>query len=161
MLILLIGPSGVGKTKLGEYAGKTLNFKFYNLDEYIKPKINCWDNGWQEKYFDYSRQEVEKIKSENNDYSIVDVGAGTIDSKRSRDWLKNFKTISITAPSKEVFERNKYWRDFTGFKEREYSSYRRRIYDSASFKFQVDGLNLEKAKQKFSEFLKTEVLKKF
>lgn len=166
MFILLIGPSGVGKSSLGSYASAKLsNCKFDDLDNLIAKESGIQEameflieNG-PEIFFQKSVEIVENIKNRNdNQLYLIAVGAGTLVSQQSKSWLENYTTISITAPPEEVIVRNPLGpkRDFPEFKMTEYSPFRLSLYQSANFNFPVDGLNETEAHAKFVNYLNEE-----
>jgi len=171
MLILLIGPSGVGKSSLASYASaKISNCKFYDLDDLVAKEsgvqkaINVFNRDGPEIFFQKSVEIIENIKNQNdNQLYLIAVGAGTLVSQQSKNRLKNYTTISIIAPPEKVIVRNPLGpnRDFQEFKMTEYSPFRLSLYQSANFNFPVDSLTKTEAQAKFVEFLNEEVLKNY
>ena len=170
MLILLIGPSGVGKTSLGNYASTKLsNCKFDDIDSLIAKEndtekaTEVLNKNGPEIFFQKSVEIVENIKNQDDSQLyLIAVGAGTLESHQSKNWLNNYITISITAPPEEVRVRDpsKSKRDFQKFKMTEYSPFRLSLYQSANFNFPVDGLNETEAQTKFVKYLNEEFCKR-
>jgi len=171
MLILSIGPSGVGKSSLASYASAKLsNCKFDDLDNLIAKESRAQEaqhvliQYGSDIFFQKSVGIVENIRNQNDkQLYLIAVGAGTLESLQSKNWLKNYTTISITAPPEEVIVRNPLGpdRDIEEFKMREYSPFRLSLYQSANFNFPVDGLTETEAQAKFVEFLNEEILKNY
>src|SRR5437870_2377552 len=138
MLVLIIGPSNVGKSSLAEYAGERVpNCESYDLDDLISRRK---DKSVRDVFADFKpdgflklcRQEIDKLRSQcRNRLCLVVVGAGALESFQARDWLNQFETIAITATPEEVYRRDrlKEIRTFYQFKQTEYSNYRKSIYD--------------------------------
>lgn len=163
MVVLLVGPSGVGKSSLGRFACEGLpNCEFYDLDDLIK-KNNAGESASSvlkrlgaDGFFDQSRRAILQVEANCIDQvCVVAVGAGTLQSPQCREFLEKFPTISIWAPPEEVLCRNPLGRgrEITEYKSTEYSTYRERIYKDSRFQFPVSGLDETTAKQKFAEFL--------
>ena len=161
-LFLLIGPSGVGKSSLGEFASEgSFGCKFFDLDDIVGREI--YRTQGPEAFFVRSRSELENIKKANREsICLVAVGAGMLqfESEDVEELLGRHNTIAITAPPKEVLLRNPYPnRSLDEFKKTEYSRRRKSMYESANFKFRVGGLSKERAEEEFVKYMKEEILK--
>ena len=114
MFILIIGPSGVGKSTLGDYASKNFsNCEFYDLDDLIKKRYNSksasllFSLKGPEVFFEYSCKVLSEIENKcESQICLTAVGAGTLVSQKSKDLIIKYITISITALPEEVILRN-------------------------------------------------------
>jgi shikimate kinase len=165
MIVLVVGPSGVGKSTLGEYAEQKIpGCRFYDLDKLVKkrtgkstgkllPKIG------NDAFLNLCQTEVKKLASEcPGKLCIVAVGAGALQSCHVLEWLKIHSTLAITALAREVYERGgarNQERSFEEFKQTEYSPCRIQIYSSADHTLAVDGLSLQQAKEQFVQLIKS------
>ena len=168
MLILIIGPSGVGKSTLGDYASKKFsNCEFYDLDNLIKKRYNSkstkllFSSIGPDLFFESSCKALTEIENKyDSQICLTAVGAGTLVSQKSKDLIVKYTTISITAPQEEVFLRNPLGLDrgIEEFKSTEYSKHRLSLYKSTNFNFKADGLNKEQSENEFLKFLQDNVI---
>jgi shikimate kinase len=165
MLILLVGPSGVGKSKLGEYAGqKIANCQFFDLDKLVKVRIGRSTGELLRKigndaFLDLCCKEVDVLCDKCLDgLCIVAVGSGALQSYHALEWLRQHSTLAITAPAEEVYkrggERNRN-RTLEEFEQTEYSPNRIQIYDSADYRLVVNGLKEQQARDRFLELMES------
>ena len=112
MLILVVGPSGVGKSKLGEYAGQNMvNCHFFDLDKLVKERTGCSTGKLlpeigNDAFLDLCCREVD-ILCDNclEGLYIVAVGSRVLQSCHALEWLRQHSTLAITAPAEEVYKR--------------------------------------------------------
>jgi shikimate kinase len=165
MVVLLVGPSGVGKSTLGEYAGqKVANCQFRDLDRLVEERTGCSaskllpDIG-NDAFLALCCKEVEALCAGCVDeLCIVVVGSGALQSSHAPEWLRQHLTLAITAPAEEVYKRGgkrNRARTCTEFEQTEYSPRRIEIYDSADYKLPVDGLSEQEAKDRFLELIES------
>jgi len=165
MLILIVGPSGVGKSTLGEYAGQNMvNCQFFDLDKLVKERTGCSTGKLlpeieNDAFLDLCCREMDILCNECLDgLHIVAIGSGALQSSHALEWLRRYSTLAITAPAEEVYNRGgarNQNRTLKEFEQTEYSPYRIRIYDSANYKLAVDGLSEQQAKDRFLELIES------
>lgn len=159
MMLLIVGPSGVGKSTLGLGAKNGIAlYEFQDLDNLVKSRTGksagkLLPEIKNDAFLELCRHEVIVLETKySSKLCAVAVGAGALQSDHALEWLSGYQTLAITAPAGEVFarggERNKN-RTLAQFEETEYSSRRLEIYDSAAHKVAVDGLSIQQAQQKF------------
>ena len=89
--IVLIGPSGVGKTAIGNFISKKLDKKFIDTDELIEKTTNrsisnIFKN-YGEKYFrNLESKIIDDIYNENN--IVISTGGGTVLKTKNLERLK-------------------------------------------------------------------------
>ena len=162
-IILVTGPSGVGKTTLGRHADQIVDCQFLDLDRLVAARMECSSSKLllsigNDAFFGVCHDEIELLCNEHpNGLYVVAVGAGTLQSYHALDWLRQYPTIAILDSPEEVYGRGgarNYYRSFEGFQRVEYSSYRDQIYETADHKLVVVGLSLQRAKDEFLERIK-------
>lgn len=165
MVILIIGPSGVGKSDYGTYAEMTIvGCHFFDLDKLVEarekvpagqllPKIG------NDAFLNLCCEEVVRLSSsDENDIKIIAVGAGALQSSHAREWISKHAgpSIAIMASCEEVYvrggERNEN-RALGEFTQVEYSDDRKRIYEAARIQFSVSGLSLNDARSRFANLI--------
>lgn len=104
MQILLIGPSGVGKSTLGKYAADKIDrAEFYDLDQRIARQHDAKDIGefFREQgsanFLKFSIECLDQLQlmSEPEDTQIIAVGAGTLNHLDSLRSLDRYQKIGI------------------------------------------------------------------
>jgi shikimate kinase len=166
-VVLLIGPSGCGKTTLAEQVpAKITNWKYLDLDNLAAKSTNGQYTAQSlfvyckpDKFLDICLCELKKAVSlDSESHYVTAVGAGCLESTKAFDILSGYKTIAITANESEVYQRikndRKDNRSFECYCKIEFSSYRKKIYESATAKLDITGLTIECATKKLSEILK-------
>jgi shikimate kinase len=169
-VILLIGPSGVGKSDYGQHVAKTVpGCRFYDLDSLVgersgTPASQLLPQIRDDAFLHLCQQEVEVLlQSSTEDVAVVAVGAGALQSGEAHAWLSRYSggTIAVVAAAEEVYKRggprNKD-RTLEGFKKVEYSECRQRLYETARYQCCVTGLSLEKARARFTDLIRKLVM---
>jgi len=165
MMVLVVGPSGVGKSELGQCAEhQIVGCQFYDLDNLVKKSTGIstgelLPNIGNDAFLELCQEEVNALGCKCSDQlCVVAVGAGAPQSSDALEWLRCHSTVAVTASAEEVYKRggprNKD-RSFEQFKQTEYSEDRNRIYESAEHKLDVDGLSLQQAKERFVELIES------
>jgi hypothetical protein len=145
VVVLVVGPSGVGKSECGKHAGDSIEgCSFYDLDALIRERsgmqvtkfhLQVGDDG----FLDHCRQAVGALMASCTDgIAVVAVGAGALQSLKA----------------KERGGRRNIDRTFDAFYETEYSKRRLDIYSVPRYTCSVAGLSLEEAKGRFVEVVK-------
>ena len=87
--IFLIGYMGSGKTVVGKSLSKSINYDFYDLDNFIenmeKKKISEIFNDYNEVYFRKLENKYLKILSQKNESKIISLGCLLYTSPSPRD----------------------------------------------------------------------------
>jgi|GEM_PF-5163707 len=169
MIVLLIGPSGVGKSSCGEYASQNLSScEFHDLDDLVAKATGSTaclvlrEQG-NDGFIEICQRILSKIETEPRNkvkLSLVAVGAGALQSHRANEWLKRYTTVLVSAPEAEVFNRNPLGRErnYLEFCRTEYSSRRQSIYNAATHKIFVGGLTKNDAQSEVLKYLRDEIL---
>lgn len=166
MLILLVGPSGVGKTTEGRAVCERIpDCEFHDIDDLIGKSQNrqasqLLPEVGADRFAEISLDVVEAVSKDCADkIGLAAVGAGTLESRSTIEWLRNYVTVAITAPAEEVYRRDRlrFQRTLKKFTKVEYSDYRMSIYNSATYQHPVSGLSLEQASEELFRLL-TEII---
>jgi shikimate kinase len=167
MIVLIIGPSAVGKSAYAEYAaGKVPGCCFFDLDKLVGQRAGIRASELLCKvqadgFLECCQREVDVLrKSCTHLASLVAVGAGALESPRAGAWLSQHHgpTIAIVAPPHEVYERGglrNQGRDLAQFTRTEYSPYRLSLYSAARYQCDVKGLTLEDARTRFTDMVRS------
>ena len=113
--IVLIGHMGSGKSTLGSYLAKKIDYKFIDTDEAIIEQINMPINDFFEKYSEKEFRDLEEktiLKLlENNTQNVIAFGGGAFQNIKVRSsvrknatsvWLKcDLKTLAIRCSKKK------------------------------------------------------------
>jgi shikimate kinase len=113
--IVLIGHMGSGKSTLGSYLAKKIDYKFIDTDEAIIEQINMPINDFFEKYSEKEFRDLEEktiLKLlENNTQYVIAFGGGAFQNIKVRSsvrknatsvWLKcDLKTLAIRCSKKK------------------------------------------------------------
>lgn len=165
MIILVIGPSGVGKSDYGEYAQKTLQgCQFFDLDSLVRkqkkiPVSQLLPKIGNDAFLKCCQHEVDALfKSYLESTAIVAVGAGALQSRHASGWLSCHPgpTIAVIASPDEVYKRGgkrNCDRSLAQFTETEYSQARWDLYNAAKYQCCVTGLSLEDARNHFKNMV--------
>jgi len=166
LLILLIGPSGVGKSDYGEHVSKTIpECQFFDLDSLVRdrsgtPVSQLLPQVGNDRFLELCQQEVNALLKSNDDvFSIVAVGAGALQSDHALAWLTQHPgpTLAIVAAPEEVYKRGgkrNHDRTLGEFIAIEYSETRKSLYDSAEHLCSVTGLSVEEARNRFTDMIR-------
>ena len=170
--IFLIGYMGSGKTVVGKSLSKSINYDFYDLDNFIekmeKKKISEIFNDYNEVYFRKLENKYLKILSQKNESKIISLGGGTpcfmnnieiIDStpnsikiylKASVNCLINrLKKGKTTRPLISHIKSNKDLKDFIS----KHLFDRAYYYENADVKLNVDNLKIKEIVKLISDIL--------
>ena len=160
--ILLLGPSGIGKTTVSKYAMKnTKHVRFVVLDnivhksaresglidkkENLNALINALDRD-RNRLFEYGMQSLNDYMEEHQDSPVVvDVGTGFLDGNQSLEWVVNKPSLSIVAEAPTAFDRFRRARkldiSYEQYSTTQYSKKRLACYNSASIVIRSDLLD--------------------
>jgi shikimate kinase len=165
-VILVIGPSGVGKSDYGQHAASAVpGCRFFDLDTLVGersgmpasqllPQIN------NDAFLHCCQQEVEALmQSCTEGIAVVAVGAGALQSDEADAWLAGYSgpTIAVVADAEEVYRRGgkrNSDRTIEDFQKVEYSEHRQRLYDTAKYQCCVTGLSLKEARNRFTDMIR-------
>ena len=165
MVILVIGPSGVGKSDYGKHAKETVpGCQFFDLDSLVSkraemPASQLLPQIGNDAFLDCCQQEVDTLLlSCPESVVVVAVGAGALQSDRAGAWLSRHPgpMIAVVAAPDEVYrrgdERNQN-RTLDQFIATEYSQHRQSLYKTAKYQCCVTGLSLEEARNRFTDMI--------
>jgi shikimate kinase len=166
MVILVIGPSGVGKSDYGKHAAATIpGCQFFDLDSLVRgragmPASKLLPQIGNDAFLDRCRQEVDVLmQSCTAQVVVVAVGAGALQSGRAGAWLSQHQgpTIAVVASPDEVYRRGgvrNQNRTLDEFSATEYSQHRRRLYEIARHQCCVTGLTAGEARNRFGDLIR-------
>lgn len=109
--IVLIGMPGAGKTTVGEYLAKTLNFEFIDLDILISenekmPITDIFKNKGEEYFRILETEFLKKLISEKN--MVLSTGGGTPKKDENVEILKDIgPTFYLEIEPNKIFDRIK------------------------------------------------------
>ena len=167
MIVLLIGPSGIGKTTLGrDCALRTAAYDFIDLDDAVAERNNtatAYQSAKQfglAKFLSDCRDVVASYELRYADsYSVllVAVGEWALRMDEPEAWLADYPTISLMAPADEVFRRRHTFIDMTfeDYCRFNYSEERKRIFASCDIALDIGNLTQAKAVEKIIEAIET------
>jgi shikimate kinase len=163
MIILLIGPSAVGKTTLGRICvSQTEKCEFIDLDDAIAV-LNGTSTAYESavkfglaKFLDDCRDIVAKYDLEyahTNSTLLIAVGEWALRMDRLERWLSAYKTISIIAPAEEVYQRCNNLTEISpeDYYRYNYSEARKRVFASCSVALDIGGLTQEESVEKLKQ----------
>jgi shikimate kinase len=158
MLYLLVGPTGVGKSTLGNAAAAAIpNCKFYELDKLAAAnakmptpedvlRVHGPDAYW--RICGRILQTI-KLKHENSpEIAICAVGRNVINAARARIVLVNYPNcILIWASPEETYRRSDWWPDrpFREYVTLVHGTYARAVYEVIGERCKFDVTGLDKA----------------
>lgn len=171
MVILVIGPSGVGKSTCVEYAaGKLPGCRAFDLDKLVgqragMPAYRLLGEVGADGFLQSCQREVDALLSRAHVVSLIDVGAGVLESHRAATWLSKHQgpTIAVVAPPDEVYRRGGWRnqdRNLGQFTKTEYSDYRQSLYRAATYQCDVKGLPVEAARTRFTDMIRNLLTKR-
>lgn len=94
-LVLLIGMPGCGKTTIGKIIASTLNYEFYDMDEYIEDisgkSIKELFTISEEYFREYETRACEELS--NKKRAIIASGGGVVKREKNIDFFKKESVI--------------------------------------------------------------------
>lgn len=141
--LLLLGPSGVGKSTLSPGLAAILNCQALDLDHYLAlqwPAHALADILRQQGpavFYQHSCRALQKLHAAPDRY-LVDVGAGTQWAAQGQiEFLKLAPSVCLWADAGWLWQRNQELRQdprsLDTFKEAEYSLWRQQVYQSCTY----------------------------
>ncbi|MCK9439372.1 ATP-binding protein [Patescibacteria group bacterium] len=129
MIVLLIGPSGVGKSFLGEMIAREKSYKFEKLDKYVDKGVGI--DSIDLKLEAKIRGCLDSLILQDKIF-IIDVGAG-FQKKFEFDFFKKYKKYLIYIFPRDIKDlKNKVeGRSIEGLENEEYSEKRKNVYNLA------------------------------
>ncbi|MHB8345984.1 MAG: shikimate kinase [Acidiferrobacterales bacterium] len=164
--VFLIGPSGVGKTALGEHIPGLMNdWGFVDLDELVSrahqgtPARDLLGQFGSSQKFLEACMEIYRlhVMSNSSGRYVVAVGAGCLDSNSVRERFLPERTIAIMATKDEAYRRFQAARSDGRSQEEymnsEFSSERNALYAWAAYMLDTTDTTLERAAQELAELV--------
>ena len=168
--ILLLGPSGIGKTTVMKYAAKMVRqVHFVVLDNIVHKKaresglidkkenlnalINALDKD-RDRLFEYGMQALEEFMSAHQGKPVVvDVGTGFLDGSHSLEWVVSKPSLAITAEAAVAYDRFRKARkldiSYEQYSTTQYSKKRLACYNSAALVLKSDLLGKDTLCERF------------
>jgi shikimate kinase len=165
MIVLVIGPSGVGKSDYARYAQHVLDdCECLDLDALVSEASGMRASELlpaigNDRFLDVCRQQVDALANcAGGHLVLVPVGAGVLQSDGALTWLESHSgpVVTVIADPTEVYKRGgkrNENRSLDQYIATEYSPQRQAIYRSASHRCDVSGLSLDDARRAFSDVL--------
>jgi shikimate kinase len=163
MIILLIGPSAVGKTTLGRICASRLqDCAFVDLDDAIA-SLNGTSTAYESahkhgvvKFLADCRDIVAQYDLEyatTNSTLLIAVGEWALRMDDPEGWLAAYKTISLIAPAEEVYQRRNNLTEvsFEEYCRYNYSEARKRIFADCNIVLDINGLIQDKSVEKLMQ----------
>jgi shikimate kinase len=166
MVILVIGPSGVGKTDYGKHMQVMIpGCQFFDLDKLVGEKLGVpvsqlLPQIGDDAFLDCCQEEVDALmQSRPESVVVVAVGAGALQSDRAVAWLLQHQgpTVAVVAAPDEVYKRGgvrNLDRTLDQFTATEYSQPRQTLYEAAKYRCDVTGLSVEEARNRFMDLIR-------
>ncbi|MFA7675511.1 MAG: hypothetical protein WCY38_05535 [Endomicrobiia bacterium] len=134
MIVLLIGPSGVGKSFLGEVIVREKDYKFEKLDKYVDRRVGI--NSIDLKLETKIRKCLDSLILKEELF-LIDVGAG-FQKNFEFDFFKKYKKYLIYIFPKDIKDlKNKVeGRSIEELKNEEYSANRKNVYSLAEYRLE-------------------------
>lgn len=163
--LFVIGPSGVGKSTLtNELSVRLESVLAVDLDSEIKRRYPSEfaraHHDW-ERFWDLSISCIEDLKAQgNHEFLVIDVGAGSLQSRRAPEFFRSQKTVLIYDTPENTLKKvqgrqGNAWvgRSVADFIGTEYSSARRSIYNGVSHVINVAGRKPEESVIEFLQII--------
>lgn len=148
--ILLIGPSGVGKSTASEILESQYGIKVYDLDKVLKEKIGGASLSshlgqiGDSKFFDFSKDAIESLSSQAKSDILIVIGAGSINYPLSHKWYSNQNLIALKGSPEVIYDRGErqvHHPQLESFVRTEYNTDRLKLYESAKETIDVTHLS--------------------
>ena len=163
MIILLIGPSAVGKTTLGQLcASQMQNCEFVDLDDAVA-RLNGTSTAYESavkfglpKFLIDCRDIVANCAlayASINVTLLIAVGEWALRMEEPEIWLSAYKTISLMAPAEEVYQRRNHLTEMSleGYSRYNYSDARKKIFADCTIALHISGLTQEESVETLKE----------
>lgn len=167
MIVLLVGPSAIGKTTLGQAcASRVPEYEFVDLDDAIA-NLNNTPTAYQtakrfglDKFLNDCREVVASYESKgvsSDSTLIIALGEWALRMDDLETWLSKYRTISLMAPAEEVFQRRNQNMDiaFKDYCRFNYSDERRKIYANCDLALDIGNLPREEAVEKLMQAIES------
>lgn len=141
--LLLIGPSGVGKSTLGPPLATSLDYTYLDLDSQLhqlypdRPLAENLAQWGANRFYQVSEQLIKRFKQESQPY-LLDIGAGTQWAAQGQTtWLQQAHSLCLWAEPQVLWRRNQQLRQeprsLNAFFLSEYNPLRNQLYQSCTY----------------------------
>ena len=165
MNIVITGPMGSGKTRVGKQIAQKINLKFIDSDSLIvhqtEYSISDYFNQFGEQEFRKKEEQIINEISRKNGFVIATGGGVVLNPRNMRSLRRNGIIINLNASIETLMNRLKYSKkkrpllQSTNIKEAlmQYSEGRSRQYSNADFRIDTDFLTTKEVVSKIIDFL--------